>query len=90
MNSDQKMSERTRFRLLAFQPLSLAMEKAGIFRLKIRDTSCRFAMKPVHIDSASRRTKGGAFICVEFATMNEADLMKATNTGMDLIGEESN
>jgi hypothetical protein len=75
----------TRFRLLAFQPLSLSLELPIPFELSIQNIQCCFALRPAHIDESLQRTHGGTMINVEFSTKDPIDLFAATQEGLDLI-----
>ncbi|MDP8227060.1 MAG: hypothetical protein P9L89_05420 [Candidatus Celaenobacter polaris] len=73
------------FRLLAFQPLSLAIELSCPFELSIQDIICRFALRPAHSEKSSQLTHGGTNIVIEFSTKENTDLLPATQKGLDLI-----
>jgi len=73
------------FRLLAFQPLSLAIELSCPFELSIQDIICRLAIRPAHSEKSSQLTHGGTYIVIEFSTKENTDLLPATQKGLDLI-----
>lgn len=90
----KKRSERaalalgqTRFRLLAFQPLSLTFEDPRPFELFIQSIPCRFFLRPAQTDEKAQRTHGGMFIVVDFFLTGETDLLLATNKGLDLVDD---
>ena len=76
---------RPRFRLLAFQPLSLALDDSRPFELSIQKIPCRFALQPVHSDPAVQRVQGGTFVAIEFSLKNVTDMLVATQKGLNLI-----
>lgn len=83
----KRSEDLTRFRLLAFQPLSLTLEDFKPFELSIQKIPCIFALRPVHTDPTVQRTHGGTFIAVEFMLTNVTDLLVATQKGLNLVDD---
>lgn len=78
---------RIRFRLLAFQPLSLTLEDARPIELCIQNIPCRLALRCAHTGKSVQSTHGGSFISLDFSLIDESDLLVATSRGLDLIDD---
>jgi hypothetical protein len=72
-------------RMIAFQPLSLALEDPRPFELLIQDVPCHFFLWPAHEDEEAQRTHGGMYIAVDFSLTDENDLLHATRKGVEFV-----
>jgi len=70
-----------KFRLFAYQTLSLKMGRPKPFEVTIQNIVCHFMLRPVHADATRQSNRGGTYITVDFSLNNGADLLLATRRG---------
>jgi hypothetical protein len=75
----------TRFRLLAFQPLSVTVDQLTSFDMTIRGILCRLTLRVTHLEESAQRTHGGTNVGIEFSLTKETDFLRATQQGLDLL-----
>lgn len=77
----------TQYRLFAYQPISLTLEKAKPLNLIIQKIPCQLALRNIHDEKMAQNTHGGMFVTLDFSLTNENDLLRATQKGIDLIND---
>jgi len=77
--------ELIKFRLFAYQPLSIKLVDPKPFALTIQNIDCHFVLRPAHTDASRQRNRGGTYITVDFSLSDDVDLLLATRRGLDLI-----
>lgn len=78
-------SGHSAFRLLAWQPLSLALEDARPFNVALQQITCRLALRPAQKDDLAQRSRGGSFIGIDFHLPTTTDLLVAVHKGVELL-----
>jgi hypothetical protein len=77
--------QRSTYRVLVSQALSLDVGDDEAERFSIQGTECRIAVRPSQPDLAKQRELGGSIIAVEFEERTTHDLFVVARAGLELI-----
>src|SRR5258708_2233032 len=78
-------STPTVFRLLAWQPLSFALEDVRPFDMTVQQMNCQVSIRPAEKERSEQISRGGTFIGIDFRLSDTGDLVIATHKGLELL-----
>lgn len=83
----QKSATKSRFRVLARQPLAISSASTAPIRLRIRQSDCEVSLRPIPDDGTALGILGGTYVAIEFDLDRIDDLLRVTHHGVELIDD---